>query len=387
MRKPQYLPRIKPLSRPTVVEINLKNLEHNLQLLKNIIQPEVKIIAIVKADAYGHGATFITKRLEECGVWGFGVALVEEGVELRLNGIKNPILILNGLWTVEGLQYAIDYNLTPVIFNRYQLELLRAYFSNCLPRSRLKVHLKVDTGMNRLGFTEEELISFLNNYESHYNWLEVEGVMSHLAYADEGDESFTFSQYIRFLNIIKAMKEKGVYPQYIHLANSAAAIRFPYTHFNMIRVGLFLYGINPTRGDNRVELPLRPLMKVSTRIIQLRELRVGDRVSYGGSFEARYPTKIAVLPVGYADGIPRLLSNRGYVVVKGEKARIVGHICMDLLMVDVTGIEGVREGDEVKVIGDEAEEITVDYIANLIGTIPYEILTSISQRIPRTYIG
>ena len=387
MTKLDYLPKIKPLSRPTVVEIDLKNLEHNLKVLRTIVGSDVNILAVVKADAYGHGSIPITKRLAEKGVWGFGVALVEEGIELRLNKIENPILVLNGVETYEALQYAIEYDLTPVIFNYYQLSLFRDYIKRNGFKERLKVHLKVDTGMNRLGFTDEEFSRFIEEYWREFSWLSIEGVMSHLAYADDSEEELTKRQYLKFKRVIERLHRIGIHPKYKHLANSASIIRFPYTHFNMVRPGLMLYGVNPTNGRFRVELDLKPVMRLKTKIIQIKMLKPGDRVSYGGSFVAKRPTKIAVLPIGYGDGIPRLLSNRGEVLVKGRRAKIVGNICMDLLMIDVTEIEDIREGEDVIILGrDGEEEISAESIAALLGTIPYEVLTSISLRIPRNYL-
>lgn len=374
--------RTKRYIRPTRVEINLNNLEHNLKTIKSCLSSNPRILAVVKADAYGHGALPVAKELSRLGVYGFAVALVEEGVELRTGGIKEPIIILGGIETEDGLFSALKYSLTPVIFKQRHIDLCHNFWLR-YGFEYIKAHLKVDTGMHRLGFCWNDFENLLKNIHK-YSWLQVEGIMSHFAYADEENSESTLKQYHNFNEFIKIAANYGVKPSLLHIANSSALLKYNFTHFSLVRPGLALYGIAPFKGNNISDL--KPLMKVSTHVVQLKDIMPGHRVSYNGIFTAKRPTKIAVLPIGYADGLMRVLSQNGEVLVRGKRAKIAGNICMDLTMIDVTDIPDIKEGDEVIILGQQQDEnITAYEIASLANTIPYEIVTSFSARMPRYY--
>ncbi|HYP29206.1 MAG TPA: alanine racemase [Blastocatellia bacterium] len=370
--------------RPTWAEINLENLAHNFRVTKAEVGPSVSVMPAVKANAYGHGAVECARALEREGADWFGVALPEEGAELREAGIRVPILCLGGFWEgQEGL--IISRGLTPVVFLEESLERLDAG-----ARAAGKVvdyHLKVDTGMGRLGVQAGRLEGFLDAALGLEN-VRLDGVMTHFAAADDPDRSeFTNEQARLFAHAVEQVRRRGQAPKWIHQANSAAAHAYPHARGNLIRPGGIVYGIWRD-STNRAIRPLdwRPVLSLHTRVALLKTVPKGTPLGYGCTFTAGRESRIATLPIGYNDGLRRGLSNLGRVLVRGEFAPVVGRISMDLTMVDVSGVEGVGVGDEVVIIGRQGpREITCEEVAASLGTLSYEITCGISARVPRVY--
>jgi alanine racemase len=334
------------------------------------------VFAVIKADAYGHGAVEVAKQLAQQGVDGLCVALPEEGIELRQAGLRLPILVLGGTYSI-GAMDTVAYGLTPVVNDLDQV----ARIHEASRGRRAKVHLKVDTGMSRLGISLRELPRFLWQMR-RFTSVEVDGVMSHLASA-ESDEGYTTDQLRAFHLALHEVRKAGLRPSLVHMANSAGVLRFPSTHFNLVRPGLALYGVSPIAS---LGAELEPVMSVRTEVVQLRKLHEGDRVSYGGTFVARRPTNLAVLPMGYADGVSHRMSNSGPVLIRGQRALLVGAVCMDMCMIDVTDVEGASVGDEVVLLGRQGnEQINASELAQIQGCVPHEVLTSVSRRVPRFY--
>ncbi len=374
------------MGRPTIAEIDLDALRFNLNQLRGMSDGKADILAVVKANAYGHGAVEVAKELENAGAGIFGVATTEEGIELRRSGLSSPILVLAGTYP-EEFEKVIENKLSPVVFD---LEIARALDAQGKKAGRqIPVHLKVDTGMNRLGIPWREWEPALQVLQSLRN-LRVEGLMSHFSVAESerpDDLSFTEEQRQRFQACVDSARRMGMQPRYIHLANSAASARLEPARFNLVRTGLLLYGLHPAPAlQSRVSL--RPVLRWKTSILSLKRVPAGDPVSYGRTYSCRKESLIATLPVGYADGYNRRLSNRGEVLVRGKRAKIAGIICMDLSMVDVSEISGVQVKDEVILLGKQgSEEIGAAEIAGWLETIPYEVLCAIGKRVPRIYHG
>jgi len=362
----------------TVVEISLPALRHNLRQVARRVGT-VPIIAVVKANAYGHGVVPVTRTLLAAGARQLGVATVAEGQELRHAGITAPVLVMGGVFP-DDVPLLQELNLTPVLPSRDAILMAaRLVKSRSAP---LPVHLKVDTGMSRLGLTREE---FLNSLRS--TWpptLRLEGLMSHLASADAHDGASAEDQLARFRELLDAAKSAGLAVPAAHIANSAAILRFPASYFDLVRPGLMLYGYvnGPTAAAD-----LRPALSWKTHIVQVKCVGAGQPVSYGGTFVTSRPSTLAILPVGYADGYSRALSNRGHVLVGGRAVPIVGRICMDLTVVDVSDLPEARPGDEAVLLGRQgAAAITADDLAAWQETISYEVLCQISPRLPRVYL-
>ncbi|MFQ5850228.1 MAG: alanine racemase [Candidatus Binatia bacterium] len=369
--------------RPTFCVIDLEALRWNFHQARKKVGPGVKILSVVKANGYGHGACKVARTLENEGSDGFGVATVEEGVELRNRGIKSPILLLGGVWP-EQLDELLQNNLTPVVSETEILHRIEV-----LAKKRgiaLNFHLKVDTGMGRIGFLASEIDSWLPELRK-LEALNLQGVLSHFSQAESVEGEYTQGQLGSFRDVVKRLRCEGYHPPLIHLANSAAVITLPPAYFTMVRPGLMLYGIHPS-PRTACEVGLKPMLSWKTRIIQLKRVPKGFGISYGQTFVTQRDSFIATLPVGYADGYKRLLSNRGSVLVRGQRAPVVGNVTMDLTMVDVTDIRGVQQGDDVVLLGHQGEEaIPADEMAGWARTISYEILTSISVRVPRIHEG
>jgi alanine racemase len=338
-------------------------------------------MAVVKANAYGHGAVEIAQTLIRHGVVRLAVFSIEEGMALRQAGITVSIVILGPLFQ-EQLEDLFAHRLTPVVNDPSTLTPLGQWAAQ--GSSPYPIHLKIETGMGRLGLTQNELKAILTK-QTFPSSLRLEGLMSHLADSDGLDPDSTNQQITRFDQAIKAVREEGFSVPMIHLANSAAIVRFPSAHYSLVRPGIMLYGYHTM--PHTVQAPdLRPVLSLTTRIAQLRLITPGETVSYNRTFMAKRPTRIAVLPIGYSDGVSRHLSNRGQVLVRGQRAPIVGIVCMDMVMVDVTEITDVTVGDEVVLIGTQGNErITARDIAEWTGTISYEVLCAISPQIPRLY--
>lgn len=365
-------------TRPTFAIIDRRAIKSNYLQLRKKVAKHVKILAIVKANAYGHGAVEIAATLKDAGCNFFGVAICEEGIELRKAGIKTPILVLGGIYSNQ-IKDIIKYNLTPVIFDIKTARLIDSV------KKKLNIHVKIDTGMGRLGLLPSQVGPFFNELRNLKN-LKVEGILSHFAEADEEDKGFSEKQLGIFFDAIALIHKLGFEPQFIHFANSSAIVYYMPSHFNLVRPGIMLYGAYPAR-QLIGKIRLKPAMQLVTKIVQLKKVPKGFSVSYGRKFVAKKESAIAAIPIGYADGFPRHLSNKGEALIRGQRARVAGVVCMDMTMLDVTHIRGVTEGDEVVLIGRQGhDEITVDEVAEKAGTISYEILCGISSRVPRVYV-
>jgi len=366
--------------RPTVGEVDLGALEFNYRQIKKRIPEDVKLLAVVKADAYGHGAVPISLRLEKLGVEFLGVAIPEEGVELRRGGVKTPILILGGIFGNE-VDQIFRFRLTPVIFKKDSLRILSREAER--RKRKVKVHLKVDTGMGRLGVPLNLWSDFLREV-TRFPRIETEGILSHFAMTDE-EKGFTQNQWRAFQEAVTSAQELGICCPYLHMANSAILTTFPAYSARLVRPGIMLYGSYPA-PTFRSRIPLKPVMTLKTHIHFLKSVPPGTRISYGGMFKAKRKSLIATLPIGYADGYSHHLSNHGEVLIHGKRAPVVGKVCMDFIMVDVTHIPRVSVGDEVILMGRQGkEQITPEEIAEKINSISYEVLCSIGKRVPRVY--
>jgi alanine racemase len=371
------LPRI----RPTRAEVDVGALARNVQTLRSVA-PGTALLAMVKADAYGHGATIVAPVLEALGVELLGVALVEEGLALRQAGVASEILVLGGAY--EGAwETLLEARLVPAVFREDQLEALEA--ASRRVGARPQAHLKVDTGMARLGALPEEVPALLSRAKQL--GIELDGVMSHFANADLRDGAVTQRQLEVFAQVLVQVEAAGFHPRWRHLANSAATVALPPAKtgavYNLVRPGLALYGVSPAAWIVP-PTPFEPVLSWKTAVIHLKTVPIGTAVSYGGTWTARRPTRIATLPVGYADGYPRRLSNRAQVLVRGQRAPVVGRVCMDLCMVDVTDVVGAALGDEVVLLGRQGgQELGAVELATWLDTIPYEVLCGVGARVPR----
>jgi alanine racemase len=365
--------------RPTRAEVDLAAIAHNLRVVKSLAAP-ARVLAVVKADAYGHGVVPVALRLEEEGVDGFGVALAEEGLELREAGVRAPILVLNGVYG-NAHRDVLEAGLTPVVYDLGQIEA----FDRAAVDRPYRVHLKIDTGMARLGVPLGELDRFLERL-ARYPRCVVAGLMTHLSSADTDDAATT--EQLRLFDEARArVRAAGHVPATLHVANTAATLRRPDARFDMVRPGGAIYGVRPTNHDG---LELRPALRLRTEVIAIRDVPEGACVGYDRTYCARRPTRIATVPVGYGDGLPRALSNRGEMLVRGRRCPIAGRVSMDLTMLDVTEVPGCAVGDEVVVLGtqrwaDREGTLRAEEVAAWAGTIGYDVLTSISRRVPRVY--
>ncbi|MGD9940070.1 MAG: alanine racemase [Clostridia bacterium] len=359
-------------------EINLKAITGNVKAIRAVMNPRVEFCAVVKADGYGHGAVAVARAALAGGASRLAVAFVEEGAVLRKAGIDCPILVMGYAGKLEAAQ-AMEHKLQLAIVS-YDHAVQVAEVAKALGTTAV-VHLKIDTGMNRLGLPWEEALG-LGGRLADLASLDFEGVSSHFADADSVDQIFARLQLSRFLEAVDALARQGLKPRVRHMANSAGTLFLPEAHFDMVRVGIAMYGLQAST-DKLSGVPLVPALSLKARITQLRRLHTGDTVGYGRTYVAPRDMSIAVLPLGYADGVSRALSNRGRVCFKGRSAPIVGRICMDQLMVDVSGFDDLAVGDEAVVMGQDGPSIAE--IAGLLGTIDYEIACAIQSRVPRVY--
>ena len=373
------LPALSPL-RPTRAEISLDHLEANLRLLRERIGSRV-LIGVVKANAYGHGAVPVARCLQAAGIDHLAVALLEEAVELRQAGVTVPILVMGALEPVQ-MEEVARREATPALFRADQLEALERCAAG-LGR-RLPFHLKVDTGMGRLGVPWRELAALLDAL-GRCPHLELQGLFTHLACADDPEHPLTAVQMERFEESLDLVRRKGHAPRLNHLANSAAVLDRPPAWLGAVRPGLLLYGYHPS--DKLQRLPLRAVMKVSSTLVLLKTLQPGDSVGYGATFSAGAPARVATVAAGYDDGVPRSLSNRGHFLVRGRRVPIVGRVSMDLTTLDVTAVPDAALGDEAVFIGEQGQESQgADQVAAEAGTIAWEILCGIGWRVPRVYL-
>jgi len=369
--------------RPTHVEIDLEALRHNLQQARRQAGSDRKVLAVVKADAYGHGAARVAPALQAAGADCFGVAMVEEGVELRRAGIDRPILVLGGLYPGQEAEVS-HHALIPCLFDLAAARRLNAF---ALAAGRiLPYHLKLDTGMGRIGFRPEELPVVLGELAA-LKGLALEGVITHLALADEPDHPFTDEQLRLFRVCMGQIRAAGFTPVYTHLANSAALFSREIPECNLVRPGIVLYGGLPS-AHFVGRLDLKPVMSFRTSVAQLKTVPAGTGISYGHRFQSSRPTTLAAIPVGYADGYSRHLSCRGEVLVRGQRAQVAGTVCMDWTLIDVSHIPGIAVGDQVTLLGrDNGNLISADEWAAKVGSISYEVFCQVSKRVPRIYRG
>jgi len=370
-----------PQGRPTLCFVDHHALRWNLRQIREKVGSKVKILAMVKANAYGHGAAAVAKTLAAAGADAFGVATLEEGIELRHSGIGLPILVLAGAYDSQLADF-FAHSLTPVL---HDLDRLKSLEESVEKRGAiLDVQLKIDTGMGRLGLVAAECDTWIGELKK-LNALKIEGVFSHFSHAESVEGNYTRKQLEIFNLIVERLRSENIRPVLVHLANSAATITLPPAYFDMVRPGIMLYGVYPS-PPMASEIGLKPALEWKTKILQLKKVPAGASISYGETFITKRESIIATLPIGYADGYPRLLSNRGEVLVGGQRASVAGRVCMDLTMVDVTDIRNVKQGDEVVLLGRQGDaEISADQIAAWANTISYEILTSISARVPRIH--
>ena len=365
----------------TWAEVDLSALEHNYRALRGMLPRGCRFLGVVKANAYGHGAVPVAKKLEALGAEYLAVACLDEAIELRQAGISTPILILGPTFS-EFAGELQRYDLTQAVQDGETARALSAAASD----KPIKVHIKVDTGMSRLGFLcdEEHQDAAVEEIAEicALPGLRAEGIFTHFANAD-GDEEYSMRQFTRFMDTLDKLSGRGVDFEIRHCAASAAVLNYPCTHLDMVRPGIALYGHYPDPSCEGLDGPgLLPVMTLKTRVIAVRDLPAGTCVSYGCTHTLARPSRLAVLPMGYADGLERLLSNRGEMLIHGQRVPILGRVCMDMCMVDVTDLPEVRPGDEVVVFGPE---LPLEEKADTVGTIQYELLCGVAPRIPRVY--
>jgi alanine racemase len=378
--------------RATFAEINLKALKHNLQNLKTITEPTTGIMAVIKADAYGHGAIPCAKAAVDSGVDYLGAGIIEEGIELRENGITEPILILGSIFPDEVADL-VQHDLATILCTPH---LAQALAKEAEKQGKIvNVHIKVDTGMNRLGVLPENLLPLVETI-SNLPALKLEAISTHFSSADDEDTSITTQQIELFHKTLSELQKAGVtMPPLTHLANTSALFRFPESRSKMVRPGLILYGALPSPVLNSVVQEVcqkenlqnfQPVMQWKSKIILLKSVQKGQPLSYSRKHFTQKGSLIATLPIGYADGLHRNLSNNMDVLIKGKRAPQVGTICMDMILIDVTEVPDVQMGDEVVIFGKQGEEeISVEELAKKSNSIPYEILCNVGKRVPRVY--
>ncbi len=368
----------------TWAEIDLDSLTYNIHEIRRITNPSAKIMAVVKADAYGHGVREVAKTLIDEGADYLAVACVDEGKQLRNDGITVPILILGAVMP-EDAEDLIGYQLMPAVFD---YELAKAVSDAALSKNtRAKIHIKLDTGMSRIGFVtgvDDDAVCREIAEIAALPGIEIEGIFSHFSTSDEHDQSYTKLQFNRFMTVCSMLEERGIKIPIRHIATSAAIMMYPETHLEMVRAGVILYGLYPSEEVDKTKLSLKPVMSVKARVTMVKELEENRGVSYGKSYITNHRTRIATVPIGYADGYTRLLSGKAQMIAKNEKVPVIGRICMDQCMIDVTNVHTINAGDEVVVFG--ADTVTADDLAEWIGTINYEIICVIAKRIPRIYL-
>jgi alanine racemase len=369
--------------RDTVIEIDLDAIAHNVSQFQRYLPQGTRIMAVVKADAYGHGAIPVAEAALAAGASYLGVAFVDEGVELRRAGIGAPILVL-GSTPPRAVRHALEHDLTLTVYAEKSVREIDEEAARLGKKAR--VHIKVDTGMGRLGVQPSHAFAFIHK-TLKYRHVEMEGIFTHYATADEEDKSYALFQLHQFIRVLNQLREAGIHIPLKHIANSAGAIELAGHVFDMIRLGIAMYGYYPSDEVNRQTVSLRPALSFKSRIVHLFRPAGGTGISYGKTVVATGKEWIATIPVGYADGFSRLLSNRGFALVNGVRVPVVGRVCMDQLMLDVTEAMPVRVGDEVVLYGSQGkEQITVDEVARSLGTIHYEVTCMLSHRIPRIYL-
>lgn len=375
---------MKKYSRAKAV-VSLDAIAHNFQEMKKNIAEGTKMIAVIKADGYGHGAVAVAHLVQDYDyIWGFATATAEEALQLRKAGVIKPVLIL-GIVFRESFEDLIREDIRPAVCTLEMAEELSA--EAVRQKKTVHIHLALDTGMTRIGFADTpQSVEMIRKIASLPN-LRIEGMFTHFARADEYDRSPAMVQLDRYLKFADMLEEAGVKIPIRHCSNSAGIIRIPEANLNIVRAGITIYGIYPSSEVERDIIKLEPAMELKSHITYVKEVGAGNAVSYGGTYVTDGMTRIATIPVGYADGYPRQLSNKGWVLIHGKRAGILGRVCMDQFMVDVTEIPEAKAGDEVTLIGRDGEEvITMEEFGDLSGRFSYEFACEISKRVPRVYI-
>jgi alanine racemase len=372
--------------RPAWVEVNLNALKKNLDNLKKCTAAGAELMTVIKADAYGHGVLKVAETYRKEGIRRFAVVMLQEGVELRIHGFNEPILII-GNTLIEDFPQLLQYNLTPTIYKYEQAVELERLASQ--QNIQFKIHLEVDTGMGRLGFVPGSEAMAAIQKIAQLAHIEIEGIYTHLATADRlSDQSYVNMQYEKFTGVLNELALLNIHIPIKHMSNSAATINFPKMHLDMVRPGTSLYGLYP--GPEMAASPtieLFPVLSIKAKLIHIKPVPVGTRVSYSGTFEAKRASVIGVIPLGYVDGVFRQLANKGCVLLKGQRCPMVGNICMDQFMIDITDVQNPQIGDEVVILGRQLEEcITADEIGGLVNTISIEVITRLGKRMPIIYV-
>lgn len=369
---------------PVWAEIDLQAVARNMREIRRVTAATAGVMAVVKANAYGHGAVEVSRAALANGADWLGVARVSEGVKLRKAGIDAPVLIL-GYTTPEQCDEVIKNSLTQAVYS-FDMGI---YLAEAAARAgtRARVHLKVDTGMGRIGWTDASSVVQDSLKLARNPNLEIEGIFTHFAAADTVDKKYTLQQFQKFMEIIEKLRRNGLEFPLRHVANSAAIMELPETHLDLVRAGIIVYGLYPSEEVDRSRVALSPVMSLKARVAYIKEVPAGFKVSYGCTYQTERNTVIATIPLGYADGYSRLLSSKGEVLINGQRAPVVGRVCMDQIMVDAGSIPGVTMGDEAVIIGRQGDnEISADEIAAWLGTINYEVTCMVNHRVPRIYV-
>ena len=366
-------------------EVNLDAILYNMEQMRKLLKEDTKIMGVIKTDGYGHGAVPIGRELEQLDyTWGYATATVEEAEILRRNGIEKPILVLGATFP-EQYEAMADLGIRVNLYSIRQAEQMEAVAAKM--NKKIMVHAKIDTGLSRLGFQVTEEAADEIARISRMPHIIVEGIFTHFAKSDAKDKTMANQQMEAFAKMKKMLEERNVEIPMIHCSNSAAIIDMPEANMSVVRAGISLYGMWPSDEVKKENIDLQPVMSLKSRIVFLKELEKGRTISYGATYETTRKQRIATVPVGYGDGYPRSLSNKGYVLIHGKKAPICGRICMDQFMVDVTDIPEAQEGDLVTLVGkDHGAEITMEEIGDLSGRFNYEFACDLGKRIPRVYI-
>lgn len=362
--------------------VNLDAICNNIDEVRKNINPNTKIMAVIKADGYGHGAVAIATALKD-KVDAYGIAIIEEGIELRRAGFEKPILVL-GFTPHQQYDELLKYDIIQTVF---QYDMAKRLSDIAVSHGKqVKIHLKVDTGMTRIGFKDtEESIQIIKEISKLPNII-IDGIFTHFACADEADKTSARKQLSRFLVFVDKLEKEGIRIPVKHVSNSASIIDLPESNLDMVRSGIITYGMYPSDKVNKNRLMLQPALTLISNVVYVKSVEAGTGISYNSTYITKHDSVIATIPVGYGDGYPRQLSSKGRVLIHGKSAPIVGRVCMDQFMVDVTDIPDVKEGDKVTLIGQDGDEsISIEEVANLVGSFNYELVCDIGKRVPRVY--
>lgn len=372
------------MEKRTWAEVDLDAIAHNIRKIRRITEPKSQIMAVVKADAYGHGVMETVHTLLENGADRLAVATLSEGEQLRNHGVTVPILIL-GASDSDSVSDLIDFDIIPTVFD---YDFAKSLSDAALEKKKTaKIHIKIDTGMSRIGFVASDadntkiIDEIVKIYQLPY--IEIEGIFSHFATSDETDSAYTYLQYDRFMKVVSLLEERGIKIPIKHICNSAGIMMYPNMHLDMVRPGIILYGMYPSNEVDKSRLSLIPAMTLKAGITYVKEVQEGRGVSYGKEYITEGMTKIATVPIGYADGYLRKLAKSGKMLVKDTEVPVIGRICMDQCMIDVTNVHNINKGDEAIIFGKEG--VTIDDLAEWLETINYEVSCLVGKRIPRIY--